>query len=133
MYHKFQASWCSNYSRGVLITTLQVKVKDGNELPLKLVCYWKCEPTVTNFRLDYTYAPSLLHSSPSGKPVPPLSGVAVAVPVGGGVTNALFKPTGVWSAEQNQMSWKIDDLQPQDQPSKTECYMYMYLSKLIPT
>lgn len=84
---------------------------DGGALPLKLVCYWKCEPTVTNFRLDYTFVSSVV-STNSSKASPPLSNVVISIPVSGGVGNVLSKPVGVWMAEENKMVWKLGNLQP---------------------
>ena len=81
-------------------------MKDGTELPLQLVSYMKCEPNTTNFRLDYTYKPNTFQSNPS------LHMVAFCVPIDGGVKNALTKPTGEWSAENNHMTWTIGDVEP---------------------
>ena len=95
----------------LLLLPLQVSVADGGVLPLKLVCYWKCEPTVTNFRLDYTFVSSVV-STNSSKASPPLSNVVISIPVSGGVGNVLSKPVGVWMAEENKMVWKLGNLQP---------------------
>jgi len=95
-----------------------VGVADGSQLPLKLLCYWKCEPTVTNFRLDYTFVPSTL-SSHSTKHPPPLTNVTISVPVSGDVRNALSKPTGVWLDDQSKMVWTVGNLQPAEQTSSS--------------
>lgn len=95
----------------------QVGVADGSQLPLKLLCYWKCEPTVTNFRLDYTFVPSTLSSHTTKHP-PPLTNVTISVPVSGDVRNALSKPTGVWLDDQSKMVWTVGNLQPAEQPSE---------------
>lgn len=95
----------------------QVGVADGSQLPLKLLCYWKCEPTVTNFRLDYTFVPSTL-SSHSTKHPPSLTNVTISVPVSGDVRNALSKPTGVWLDDQSKMVWTVGNLQPAEQSSE---------------
>eukprot|EP00731_Ephydatia_muelleri_P018986 Em0011g1026a len=84
-----------------------VKVSDATRLPLHLASYWKCEPKVTNFRLDYTYNPAAFNT-----PVP-ITSLSVCVPVNGGVVNTLSKPQAEWNAEQGKMVWKIGDLQPQ--------------------
>ena len=96
---------------------LQVGMAGGGALPLKLVCYWKCEPTVTNFRLDYTFVSSVVSTNLS-KPSPPLSNVVISVPVSGGVGNVLSKPVGVWTAEENKMVWKLGNLQPTEPPGR---------------
>ena len=79
-------------------------------MPLQLVSYMKCEPTVTNFRLDYTYQPSVFQSMPT------LSKVTMSVPVDGGVKNSLTRPTGRWSAENSHMMWAIGDIPPSPNP-----------------
>ena len=89
---------------------MQVNVSDGSKLPLQLVAYMKCEPNVTNFRMDYTYQPSVFQSKPT------LTKVAFSLPVNGGVKNALTKPTGKWSAETSHMTWTIGDIPPSDKP-----------------
>lgn len=95
--------------------SLIVQVKsDGSKLPLRLVCYWKCEPTVTNFRLDYTYIPSALAQQTK----PSLTGVVVSVPVNGRVTNALYRPEGVWKVDQSTLTWNLGELRPSEQPGK---------------
>ena len=79
---------------------------------MKLICYWKCESTVTNFRLDYSYLSSSMKSVTGEKK--PLSNLVVSVAVDGGVRNALSKPSGQWSAEQSKMSWTLGDIPPED-------------------
>lgn len=88
----------------------QVKLSDGTQLPLQLISYMKCEPTVTNFRLDYTYQPAVFPSKPT------LCKVSVTLPVDGGVKNNLSRPTGKWSAEGSQMVWEVGDLSPPANP-----------------
>ena len=89
----------------------QVKVNNGGQLPLKLVSFWKCEPSMTNFRLDYVYQPSNLKQLKK----PAMTNMSVVVPVGGGVRKSLSKPEGSWVAEQNRMMWKLGDLQPTEE------------------
>ena len=72
----------------------------------------KCEPAITNFRLDYIYQSGVFQSSPT------LSKVSVSLPVDGGVNNYLSKPTGKWSAENGHMTWAIGDIQPSPKPGR---------------
>ena len=58
-----------------------------HSIPLNLICYWKCEQTQTDFRLDYRFNRS--HRAP-------LSSVSVLVPVDGEVTHMQSKPTATW-------------------------------------
>ena len=98
-----------------LCACVQVNVSDGSKLPLQLVAYMKCEPNTTNFRLNYTYHPSVFQSKPT------LTKVAFSVPVDGGVRNALTKPTGKWSVENSRMTWAIGDIPPSDSPGSCVC------------
>ena len=92
-------------------------MSDTVQLPLKLVCYWKCDSAITNFRLDYTYQPSALRRpGPNSAHKFPLTGVIVSVPVNGGVSNALSKPTGTWVPDQDKMVWKVGEASYADQP-----------------
>lgn len=75
-----------------------------------MICYMKCDLNITNFRLDYTYQPSVFQSRST------LTKVSVSVPVDGDVKNSLTKPTGKWSAENNLMVWAIGDIPPSDNP-----------------
>ena len=88
----------------------QVIIEDGSKLPLQMVSYMKCEPSITNFRLDYTYQPRVFQSSPT------LCKVSVSVPIDGGVKNSLTKPVGKWSAETSHMTWMIGDIPPSENP-----------------
>ncbi len=56
-------------------------------IPLHLVCYWKCEPAQTDFRLDFRY---------NRAQRAPLGNVHVLVPVDGEVTHMQSKPTATW-------------------------------------
>ena len=80
----------------------------------------KCELTVTNFRLDYTFVSSFssVVSTNLSKPSSPLFNVVISVPVSGGVGNVLSKPVGVWMAEENKMVWKLGNLQPTEPPGR---------------
>ena len=88
---------------------------DRTKLPLQLKSYMKCEPSVTNFRLDYTYQPSVF-SSATKKPT--LTKVSFSVPIDGGVQNVRSMPDGVWSAEKESLTWTVDDLHPSDSPGR---------------
>lgn len=90
---------------------IQVKASNGGQLPLKLVSFWKCEPTMTNFRLDYIYQPSNLKQLKK----PAMTNISVVVPVNGGVRKSMSKPEGNWVAEQNRIMWKLGDLQPTEE------------------
>jgi len=90
-------------------------VADSSNLPVKLVSYWKCEQSVTNFRLDYTYQPTALTSPNEPKP---LTKFSVSVPVDGGVRNALSKPNGSWSSEDKTMVWDVNSVEPATEPSR---------------
>ena len=81
------------------------------DLPLKLVCYWKCESTVTNFRLDYSYLPSSMKTMSGERK--PLSNLVISVAVDGVVRNALSKPSGQWSSEQSKMIWTLGAIPPE--------------------
>ena len=87
-----------------------MKATNGDQLPLKLVSFWKCEPSMTNFRLDYIYQPSSLKQPKK----PTMTNISVVVPVSGGVRKSLSKPEGNWVAEQNRMMWKLEDLKPEE-------------------
>ncbi|XP_070563549.1 F-BAR domain only protein 2-like isoform X2 [Ptychodera flava] len=89
------------------ILKYQVKALPGvASTPLQLCTYWKCDPTVTELRVDYRY-----NSSAMAKPVT-LSGVQLIVPVDGGVTVMQSKPPATWSADSKRALWKLNDIQP---------------------
>ncbi|XP_064386367.1 F-BAR domain only protein 2-like [Halichondria panicea] len=94
----------------VQLLKYEVKLPDPSHLPLKLVCYWKCEASVTNFRLDYTYRSAVMKTV-SGD-TKPLNKLSVTVPLGGAVKNALSKPNGNWNPEQSKMVWEIATVPP---------------------
>ena len=81
----------------------------GQKLPLLLKGYMKCEASVTNFRLDYTYQPGVF---PSASKQPSLTKLAFSLPVDGGVQNAVTRPTGKWSAEGSSMTWVVGEVPP---------------------
>ena len=58
-------------------------MKSSNGLPLQMISFWKCESSLTTFRLDYTYTPDVFPSTSK----PNLTGLAVTVTVGGGSLN----------------------------------------------
>ena len=106
-----------HYSSSILIVILVLfKVKlDRTKLPLQLKSSMKCEPSVTNFTLDYTYQPSVFSSATK---MPTLTNVSFTVPVDGGVQNVRSKPNGVWSSEKESLTWTVDDLPPSDSPGR---------------
>nr|XP_006820584.1 PREDICTED: FCH domain only protein 2-like [Saccoglossus kowalevskii] len=89
------------------ILKYQVKALPGvGSTPLQLCTYWKCEPTVTELRIDYRY-----NSSSMSKPMT-LSAVQFIVPVDGGVTVMQSKPPATWSADSKRALWKLSDITP---------------------
>ena len=82
-------------------------MKSSNGLPLQMTSFWKCESSLTTFRLDYTYTPDVFPSTSK----PNLTGLAVTVTVGGGVTKSESVPAGAWSASKNVMAWKLPDVE----------------------
>lgn len=87
------------------ILKYQVKSKSGAlSCPFQLVCYWKCEPTHTDLKIDYKYNSHAM-ASPS-----PLLNVSISVPVDGGVKNVQSKPFSAWLGESNRLVWNFTDI-----------------------
>lgn len=87
------------------ILKYQVKSKSGAlSCPFQLVCYWKCEPTHTDIKIDYKYNSHAM-ASPS-----PLLNVSISVPVDGGVKNVQSKPFSAWLGESNRLVWNFTDI-----------------------
>ena len=105
------------------VLTPQVKAMGIDSMPVKLVCFWKCEPQTTNFRMDYTYNPSAFPAAQKAPPPPPppLSNFTVSVPVSGSVTNSLARPSGTWVPEQEKMVWKVGSIAAPVEPGMKEC------------
>ena len=82
-----------------------MKNSGTSAVPLILCSHWKCEPTVTNLKVDYSYNSSALVGGQ------PLTGVVVFAPVNGGVQSMNSKPDAAWSAEQSRVLWKINEIQ----------------------
>ena len=78
-------------------------MKSSNGLPFQMTSFWKCESSLTTFRLDYTYTPDVFPSTPK----PNLTGLAASVIVGGGVTKSELVPEGAWSASKNVTACKL--------------------------
>jgi hypothetical protein len=55
-----------------------------------MTSYWKCEASVTNFRLDYSYNAQAMRN-----PVP-LQNLSIIVPVDGAVKDMVAKPSATW-------------------------------------
>lgn len=106
----------------VQILKYEVKVDGGTQLPLQLMSFMKCEPTTTNYRLDYVYQPSVFQSRPA------LCKVSFSVPIDGGMRNSLTKPVGVWSAENKLLTWNIGDIPPSDNPTRNPIHAKFELS-----
>ena len=71
-------------------SNIQVLLLNGiDDLPLRLRCFWKCDPTVTNYRIDYKYNEAAVKGTP-------LTGLAIGVSVDGVVSRHLCKPEGKW-------------------------------------
>lgn len=97
------------------IISIKVVLDNAGSLPLQLSCFWKCDPTVTVYRLNYSYDPSRI-SSPS-----PLSLKHVSVSFAAGnknISSTSSVPVGVWSQEECTMTWKIGELKPNDGSSE---------------
>eukprot|EP00096_Caligus_rogercresseyi_P009722 TRINITY_DN3351_c0_g1_i3.p1 TRINITY_DN3351_c0_g1~~TRINITY_DN3351_c0_g1_i3.p1 ORF type:complete len:1060 (-),score=411.42 TRINITY_DN3351_c0_g1_i3:400-3579(-) len=93
------------------ILKYQIRAQSGaKSCPLQLVAYWKCEPGLTDLRLNYKYNASALAS-----PAAPLLNLSIAVPIDGGVSNMISKPTGTWIAENNRALWTFKELRA-DEP-----------------
>ncbi|XP_037040942.1 F-BAR domain only protein 2 isoform X9 [Bradysia coprophila] len=87
------------------ILKYQVKSKSGAlSCPFQLVCYWKCEPTHTDIKIDYKYNSHAM-AAPS-----PLLNVSISVPVDGGVKNVQSKPFSAWLGESNRLVWNFTDI-----------------------
>lgn len=87
------------------ILKYQIRVKQGaSSCPFQLVCYWKCEPTHTDIKIDYKY------NSHAMATASPLLNVAIAVPVDGGVRNVQSKPHSAWLGESNRLQWNFTDI-----------------------
>ena len=79
----------------IVTSILQVKV-DGrtvDQLPLRLVSYWKAEPNQYDYRLDYTYQGSSMHP-----PSVPLSNLQLALQLPGTISDVKMHslPAGTW-------------------------------------
>lgn len=97
-----------------MITKVNVR-GGGLGLPLQLKSYIKTDTSVTNFRLDYTYQPTVFSSASKW---PPLKRVTFTLPMDGGVQNAVTKPTGIWSTENASMIWVVGEIPPIENPGE---------------
>lgn len=87
------------------ILKYQVKAKDGaHSCPFQLVCYWKCETSHTDLKIDYKY------NNHGMATASPLLNVAISVPVNGGVKNVQSKPHSAWLGESNRLVWNFTDI-----------------------
>ncbi|XP_059621931.1 F-BAR domain only protein 2 isoform X4 [Phlebotomus argentipes] len=87
------------------ILKYQVRQKLGaSSCPFQLVCYWKCEPTHTDIKIDYKY-----NSHAMAAPTPLLN-ISITVPVDGGVRNVQSKPHSAWLGESNRLVWNFTDI-----------------------
>ncbi|XP_055679108.1 F-BAR domain only protein 2 isoform X13 [Lutzomyia longipalpis] len=87
------------------ILKYQMRPKTGaSSCPFQLVCYWKCEPTHTDIKIDYKY-----NSHAMAAPTPLLN-ISITVPVDGGVRNVQSKPHSAWLGESNRLVWNFTDI-----------------------
>lgn len=87
------------------ILKYQIRVKQGaSSCPFQLVCYWKCESTHTDIKIDYKY------NSHAMAVASPLLNVAITVPVDGAVRNVQSKPHSAWLGESNRLQWNFTDI-----------------------
>uniref|UniRef100_A0A1L8DXR9 Putative proline-serine-threonine phosphatase-interacting protein pstpip n=1 Tax=Nyssomyia neivai TaxID=330878 RepID=A0A1L8DXR9_9DIPT len=87
------------------ILKYQMRPKSGaSSCPFQLVCYWKCEPTHTDIKIDYKY-----NSHAMAAPTPLLN-ISITVPVDGGVRNVQSKPHSAWLGESNRLVWNFTDI-----------------------
>ncbi|UYV64554.1 hypothetical protein LAZ67_3001171 [Cordylochernes scorpioides] len=88
------------------ILKYQVRAQLGaKSTPLHLVAYWKCEPGITDLRVDYKHNGAALTGGSAT-----LTGLTVSVPVDGEVVDLQAKPTASWSAETQRLTWRIPEL-----------------------
>ncbi|XP_064617201.1 F-BAR domain only protein 2-like isoform X2 [Liolophura sinensis] len=98
------------------ILKYQVKTKPGVEsTPLPLISYWKCEPTHTEYRLDYRFNSSCV-SGPCT-----LKNITVAVTVDGGVTSVQSIPPSDWNPETKRARWKLNDISDVSEEGSQGC------------
>lgn len=87
------------------ILKYQIRSNPGaSSCPLQLVCYWKCETTHTDLKIDYKYNSHAM-ALPS-----PLLNVSISVPVDGNVRNVQSKPHSVWIGESKRLLWNFTDI-----------------------
>ncbi|KAK3574747.1 hypothetical protein QTP86_017526, partial [Hemibagrus guttatus] len=83
----------------------QVSAQGLQSTPLNLAMIWRCEPTSTDLRIDYSYNGDAMTT-----PVA-LNNVQFLIPVDGGVGQLqAVLPPAVWNAEQQRILWKIPDI-----------------------
>ncbi|OON18610.1 hypothetical protein X801_05534 [Opisthorchis viverrini] len=77
--------------------------------PIHLCTYWRCEPTMTDFRLDYT---THWPTSETTSSLPPRGDLRVHLSVDGGVARMQSLPLGFWFPDSNRATWQIPLGQP---------------------
>lgn len=98
------------------ILKYQVRPSPGfQSAPLRLVSYWKCEPSKTDFRLDYFYNAAAL-SSPM-----PLTNISIHVPINGDVTKMQCIPPGTWSSEKVRAIWQLSSISELSEKGSQGC------------
>ena len=90
---------------------LQVTCSESS-FPLHLTSSWTCDQSTTLVKINYSYTPSVFPTNK--KPV--LSNGTITVTVGGGVTQHTLEPLGVWQSEKNLAGWKLEPLDPSNDP-----------------
>ncbi|XP_065903743.1 F-BAR domain only protein 2-like isoform X2 [Dysidea avara] len=100
----------------VQVFRYEVMLPNGvDDLPLRLQCFWKCDPTTTNYRLDYKYNPSAVKNTA-------MTGLTIGVTLDGTVSRHLSKPEGKWAQDQQKLLWQLPQVvaQPQSLQAKFE-------------
>ena len=82
-----------------------------------MTSFWKCESSLTVFRLDYTYTPSVFPSNSK----PNLTNLMATVTIGGGVTSSDSEPKGAWSDDKSMMVWKLPDVLSDKEMGRYTC------------
>ncbi|TGZ72841.1 hypothetical protein CRM22_001830 [Opisthorchis felineus] len=77
--------------------------------PIHLCTYWRCEPTMTDFRLDYT---THWPTSENTSSLPARGDLRVHLSVDGGVARMQSLPLGFWFPDSNRATWQIPLGQP---------------------
>ncbi|GAA27752.2 FCH domain only protein 2 [Clonorchis sinensis] len=94
--------------------------------PIHLCTYWRCEPTMTDFRLDYTTHWPISESTSS---LPARGDLRVHLSVDGGVARMQSLPLGFWFPDSNRATWQI----PLGQPTTSSVGSTPHQTNALPT